>query len=252
MSMFGNLKTDGLEEAQDRLGGFQPFDTDIYTGVIKAMYAGQSASGARCVSLIVDIGGKEYKETIYITNKKGENFFLNKQDTSKKVPLPGFTTIDDICLMTSDKPLCEQDTEDKVVKVYDSEAQKELPKSVPMLVDCIGKSISLGIVRQLVNKNVKQGDEYVPTAETREENFIDKVFHPELKITVVEAKGGITEGKFWDGWLDRNKGQTRDKRTIKDGAEAGNAGRPPRPAGAAPQAGGDTAAPRKSLFGKKE
>jgi hypothetical protein len=245
-ALFGALTTDGLEEATDRLGGFQPFDTDIYTGPIKAMYAGQSDGGARNVTVIVDCGGREYRETIYVTNRKGENFFLNKNDPKKKVPLPGFTVIDDICLCTTGKPLAEQLTEDKVVNVYDKEAGREIPKTVPMLVDVLGQSISLGIVRQIENKNEKSGDEYVPTAETREVNFIDKVFHTETKMTTVEARNGADKATFHDSWLERNKGETRDRRTIKDG-EGGTAGRPGA-SRAAPQPGAKTE--RKSLFAK--
>ena len=250
MSLFGNLKSDGLEQTQDRLGGgYQPKETDIYTGKIKALYAGKSAGGAQSVSLILSLAdGSEYRETFWITNKKGENFFLNKDDKTKKVPLPGFTIVDDLCLVTTGKPLSEQDTEEKTIKLYDSEAKKELPKAVPMLVEALGLEVSLGIVKVLENKNEKQGDEYVPTAETRELNATDKVFHTETRMTVVEAREGAEVAKFWDSWLERNKGNTRDKRTIKDG-QAGTAGAP-KAAGAsaaAPAAGG---APRKSLFGK--
>lgn len=250
MSLFGNLKSDGLEQTQDRLGGgYQPKETDIYTGKIKALYAGKSAGGAQSVSLILSLAdGSEYRETFWITNKKGENFFLNKDDKTKKVPLPGFTIVDDLCLVTTGKPLSEQETEEKTIKLYDSEAKKELPKAVPMLIEAIGLEVSLGIVKVLENKNEKQGDEYVPTAETRELNATDKVFHTETRMTVVEAREGAEVAKFWDSWLERNKGNTRDKRTIKDG-QAGTAGAP-KAAGAsaaAPAAGG---APRKSLFGK--
>ena len=84
----------------------------------------------------------------------------------------------------------------------------------------------------------------MPTAETREINVTDKVYHPEQKLTVAEARQGQTEAKFWDSWLERNKGQTRDKRTIKDGAAGGARTTPPKPGEAA-------AAPRKSLFGPK-
>ena len=250
MSLFGNLKSDGLEQTQDRLGGgYQPKETDIYTGKIKALYAGKSAGGAQSVSLILSLAdGSEYRETFWITNKKGENFFLNKDDKTKKVPLPGFTIVDDLCLVTTGKPLAEQDTEEKTIKLYDSEAKKELPKAVPMLVEALGLEVSLGIVKVLENKNEKQGDEYVPIAETRELNATDKVFHTETRMTVVEAREGAEVAKFWDSWLERNKGNTRDKRTIKDG-QAGTAGAP-KAAGAsaaAPAAGG---APRKSLFGK--
>lgn len=243
--IFGNLTAEGLEESQDRLGGFSPLETDIYVGKIKALYAGESSGGAMSVSLIAEMGGKEYRETFYVTNKKKENFFYNKDDKTKKVPLPGFTIVDDICLITTGKPLAEQESEDKVINVYDPEQKKELPKTVPMLTGVIGQNIALGILKQLENKSTKQGDEYVPTADTREVNVVDKVFHPEVKLTVAEARNGQEQPKFWDAWVDRNKGQTRDKRTIKDGA--GTAGAPPK-SGAAPAAG--QAAPRKSLFGK--
>lgn len=251
MSLFKDMTTDGLEETQDRLGGGQHiFETDIYTGTIKAMYAGQSQSGAHNITLIVDFGGKEYRETIYYTNKNGKNYFFNKDDPTKKVPLPGFTVIDDICLSVTGAPLCEQATEEKVVKVWNFDAKKEEPKAVPMITAALGKTISLGVVKQLENKATKQGDEYVPTTEVRTSNYIDKVFHTESKMTVVEAKAGKTEGEFWDAWLKRNQGQERDKRTIKDG-EGGAAGRPaPRSSATPPQAGGSGAAPRKSLFGK--
>jgi hypothetical protein len=246
------MKTEGLEETQDRLGGFAPLETDIYTGVIKVAYAGKSAGGAQSVTLLISMpGGKEYRETQYVTNKKGENFFLNPQDKTKKVGLPGFTIIDDICLCTTGAPLAEQETEEKIVNIYDSEAKKELPKAVQVLSGLTGKTISLGILKQLENKNEKQGDgSYAATAETRDTNAIDKVFHTETKMTVVEARNQATEPAFWDGWLDRNKGKTRDKREIKDGA--GAAGKPPtRASGPAPTAGAAAGAPaRKSLFGK--
>jgi hypothetical protein len=249
--LFGSLSNAGLEEAQDRLGGYQPFASGVYTGKVKLAYAGASAGGARNVTLIVDFGGKEYRETIYVTNKKGENWFLNKDDKTKKVPLPGFTTVDDICLVATGSPLADQDSEEKVVKVYDTDAKKELPKSVPVLIDLIGKEISVAVIQVLENKNEKVGNEYVPTAETRTSNTIDKVFDTESKLTVAEARSGVTTGSFWGGWLERNKDQVRDKRTIKDGvAGAPQAGRPGARASGAPVAGAQAGA-RKSLFGAK-
>lgn len=244
MSLFGNLKSEGLEESQDRLGGYKPLETSIYTGTIKAAYAGKSEGGALSVNLIAMIDNAEYRETFWVTNKKGENFFLNPSDKTKKVPLPGFQIVDDICLIASGKPLSEQNTEERTIKLYDFEAKKELPKGVDMLVDLIGQPISLGILKELHNKTEKQGDEYVAIADTREVNVTDKVFHPTEKLTVAEARSGTTEAKFWDSWLERNKDQTRDRREIKDGQGGAKKG-----AGPAPVAG--AAAPRKSLFGNK-
>lgn len=248
--LFGNLKSDGLEETQDRLGGFQPFDTDIHTGKIKVAYAGESQGGASSVTVIVEMGAKEYRETLWVTNKKGENFFLNKNDNSKKVPLPGFTVMEDICLVTTGEALADQNAEEKVVKIYDYEVKAEVPKSVQVLVDLIGKEVSLGILRQIENVNEKQGDgTYAATAKTKETNTIDKVFHTETKMTVVEARNGAEEPVFWDSWLERNKGQTRDRREIKDD-QGGNSGRPGASNNTSAPQGGQTTE-RKSLFGNK-
>lgn len=259
-TLFGNLSNDGLEEATDRLGGnFGAVDSDIYRMKLKAMYAGQSDGGARSITIIGDLGTREYREVFWITNKNGQNFYMAKgkdgKETGKKAPLPGFTIVDDICMIATGKPLSEQDTEEKLVNVYDPEQNKEVPKAVPMLVDAIGQEVALGVIRRRVNKNVKDDKgNYVPTAEEREENGTDKVFHPELKLTVVEAKAGTTVATFWDGWLELHKGKTQDRRKIKDG-QAGEAGAPPKAnraaAGAPPAAGGAAAAPRKSLFGAK-
>ena len=245
--MFGNLTTTGLEKAEDRLGGGGVFETGIYSGKIKMAYAGKSPGGAQNVSLIVDLGGREYRETIYITNKKGENFFLNKQDASKKVPLPGFTTINDICMLTTEKPLAEQDVQDKTIKVYDFDLKKEVPTVVPVLMELLDKPISLAILKERVNKNVKNANtgEYEATADERDQNVIDKTFHTETKLTIVEAEQGNEVGVFWDKWAEKNDGKTRDKREIKDGQAP--SGRP----GAPPKAGVTPIAAKKSLFGKK-
>ena len=244
--MFGNLTTNGLEKTEDRLGGFSVFDSDAYDAKIKVAYGGQADSGAKFVQLVADINGREYRETIYVTNRAGENFFLNKQDNTKKVPLPGFTIIDHICLATTGKSLAEQPIEDKVVQIYDYDAKKELPKSVPVLTELTGQNVTLGILKNLENKSEKRGNEYVATAETRDTNNIDKVFDTNSKMTVTEALNNETEAKFYAAWVQKNKGQTRDKREIKDGqaasAKSGSG------SGSAPQASG-SAAPRKSLFG---
>lgn len=240
MSIFKNLTTENHEEKEDRLGGFRVLNTDIYEGTIKLAYAVKSAGGAHGVTLVVDMGGSDFTNTQYVTNKKGENFFHpkdkdGKPNTSKRNSLPGFTIIDDLCLVTTGKPLSEQDTEEKVVKLYNSEEQKELPTSVPMLVDLVGQKAYFAIFKDLVNKNEKGDDgQYRPTAETREENSIEKVFHYPSKVTVAEARkadetGVDAEPVFFDAWKTKNAkgdGQPRDRRTIKDDGPGARSGRP--------------------------
>ncbi|MFV0357758.1 MAG: hypothetical protein ACK5LG_22030 [Bacteroides thetaiotaomicron] len=246
MGLFNNLKTDGLEETEDRLGGgSRVIDTDIYTGKIAMAYFGTSTKGSQFIALTFKFGDQEYKETCYITNQKGENFFLNKQDNTKKVPLPGFVVIDDLCQIITGKPLCEQDHEEKAVAIYDFDLKKDVATNVPVLVDLLNQEVSLGIVKSLVNKKGPAPD-YALLAETREENNIEKVFHTETKMTVPEARKGDSVGTFWDAWLDKNKGQVRNK--VKEVTAPGKPGQP----GSAGAANTPAAAGRPSLFNAKK
>lgn len=223
--MFQNLTNEGLEDSQDRLGGFQALESDIYTGTVKMAYTGESSGGAIFVHVVFDFKGTEFRTIQYVTNKKKENFFVNQ--SQKKIPLPGFNIIDDLCLATIEKPLSQVVPEEKSVMVYDRDAQKELPKAMPVLVDLIGKEVSVGVIKQIVNRNVKNQStgKYEPTAETREENEVDKVFHTASKRTIAEARNG-EDAIFWDKWLDRNKGETRDRTVKVNGGQGGNDGAP--------------------------
>ena len=235
MSIFSNLSSKGLETQTDTLGGYSPLESGAYDAEIKALYVTTSASGAMALNLVADVEGREYRETIYITNKNKENFFTSAK-TGKKVPLPGFTIINDLCLCAIGKELCELETETKVVKVYDFETKQELPKEVPMVTDVLGSRVCLGILKEVVDKNVKSGDSYVPSGETREQNTINKVFHAETHMTVKEALDGKKEAIFYDKWVKKHAGQTVNR---SKGA-TGTAGAPKKPAAAA--------APKKSLF----
>lgn len=279
MGLFGNLSTDNLEKQEDRVGGGGwTRETDIYTFEIKAAYAGKStSSNARSVTFIfVDDAGKEYRETFWVTNGQGENFFhpkdkSGKKDTTKKNPLPGFNIVNDICMIATDKPLSEQTDEEKTFKIWDNDAKQELPKAVPMLVELLGQKVSLAIYKVVENKTKKNDStgDYEPIAEERELNTTEKAFFPQFRCTVREAevalengatvgddaildKSGDSVAVFWDAWLDKHKGKLKDKRSIKDGS-AGQSGRPGGGGSKAPPASGGGNAgggERKSLFNK--
>lgn len=249
MGLFSNLTATGLEQTKDTLGGVRLVDSDIYPLNIQVAYAGTYESGAQYIAVVGKFeDGTEYKEQLLITNKKGENFYLSGEKKDKKNPLQGFTIMDEICLIATDKPLCEQETAEKSVNVYDKDAQKEIPKSVQVLVDLIDATVAVAIMRQTVDKTKKneQTGAYEPTGETMEENTIVKVFHPTLKITVPEAREG-KESAFWDLWLTKNKGKVPNKAKGVQG-KAGAPGAAP--SGAAPGATAAAASSRPSLFAK--
>lgn len=252
MSLFQNLSNEGLEEAGDRVGGFTVFESDTYTGTIKALYAGKAAnSNAMSITLHLDLGGKEYRETFWVSNKDGQNFYHPKdgqgnRDTTKRNPLPGFTHIDDLCLMTTDKPLSQQATEEKIMNIYNFDEKKEVATAVQMIMEPLGKTVTLGILKQTVDKTAKDAaGVYQPTGETREENVTDKVFHDPSGLTVTEAKNGVKTPEFLNKWLSKNKGQTRDKTTKN--VQGGQSGRP---SGGPPQAAPQSGERQSSLFKK--
>lgn len=258
MSLFGTLKSDGLEESEDRLGAnFGAVDSGVYLATIKMAYAGESTAGAKNLSLILDLDGHEYRETIYVTNRQGQNFYYAKDDLTKKkkLPLPGYTQIDDLALLTAEKPLSELDFQEKQVKIYDKEAKKEIPQAVPVAVELLGKQVYVAILKNLEDKTVKvegtDPPEYVPNGETRETNNITKFFHAELRVTMVEARAGKEQGKFIDDWTEKNKDKVVNK--VKGVTGGASAGRPSKGPSTPPKAG-ESAAPvqRKSLFGNKK
>lgn len=230
MSMFSNMTTENLETTEDSLGGgFEPVPSAVYDAVIKNMYVGESTSSkAKKITIIASAGGSEIREDIWFTNGKGENFYISKDEKKARLPLPGFTTIDDICLLVTGHPLSEAATEDKMVKIYNYTEKKDVPTQVPVLIDLIGKPIKLGVLRQIVNKQ-KKGDDgkyhnvmVEGKPETRAENTINKVFHAETGRTVNEYRHEIETPEFMTAWKERNDG--KDKNKVKGGTSNSGSG----------------------------
>ena len=252
-TLFGNLKekTQGMEQAQDRVfGGGYVIDSDIYEMTLKAAYVGQSSKGANFMHVIFKRDGEdtEYREDVYFTsgNDKGGTPYYEKN--GKKLPLPGYTVISDLCLILGGAPLEETDFQEKTLKVYDPESKTEQPKSVMVPVELLDKKLLVGVLRSTEIKQAKDATgNYVDTDETRDTNSIDKLFDLESKRTVVEAMNGAEEAVFFNTWLETNKGKVIDRTKKKDGkpGQSGAAGAPPKAAGAA------ASAPKKSLFGNK-
>ena len=220
MSLFNNLSSDNLEKQGDSLGGFSLFESGLYDGTVKLAYADKYDSGAMFVALTLELGGKEYRETITITNKKGENFYLKD---GKKMPLPGFTQINDLVLLITGNDLSQLKTEKQTHKVYDFQKRSEVAKELDCLTDIMGKPITVGIIKRTVNKQEKDGNGvYQPINEKRDENVIDKFFHAESGKTVNEFKEGVASGTFKEAWGKKNTGVTQDR--YKEQSDQGKSG----------------------------
>ncbi len=247
MNAFSNLKkADGTEDAGDRIGSnFEAVASGVYDATIKVAYLGNSSSSkATSVTVVADLDGKEMRETIWVTNGKGETFYNDKDDPKKKHDLPGFVTINDLCLLATGHPLDQQEDAEKVVKIYNFTDKKEVNTPVQTIAGLQGAKVKLGVLRQIVDVQKKDdGGQYVNTGKTRTENVIDKVFHAETGRTVTEYRTGTETPEFQKLWAERNTGKDRNR---SKGGEAGGAGSSGsgRPGG---NAGASSA--KKSLFG---
>lgn len=239
-------KVDGANGADnDVLGGSRLFDTGLVDFKIEAAFIQSTDAGSQSfnIHLLDPITKKVFKAQEWIVSKKGSNTYERNGEVNY---LPGWITTNSICQLTIDKELHELDEDDdiemKTVNLWDSTAKKELPTEVPMIAEMVGKEITIGVLRVIVDKTAKGDDGlYHPTGETREENQIGKVFHQETGFTVQELLAGATPGEdtpeFRTKWAEKFT-ETIDKSTKDVKAPKSAAAKAP-------------AANKKSLFGKK-
>lgn len=217
-----HLKADvQLEEEKDVLGGgSRILDTDVYDFKIKLAYMGQSKGGANNVNFVFETAdSRELKQTIYVTSGQAKGCKTYYTKNGKNFPLPGFSQVNAICLLTVGKEIGDLDTEEKVINLWDFDAAAEVPTKVPMLMDLLNQDITLAVFKQIVDKNVDDGaGNWVPSGETREENEVDRVFRTRDGLTVNEIKANETEPKFKAAWVEKWQGEVKNK---AKGAKAG-------------------------------
>ena len=251
--MLDKLKTaHDTEEATDHLGGgFGVVESNVYQMEIKNMYMIQSPKGAIGVVLEGELdNGSKYTETTYISNRDGETFYVKD---GKKFKMPGFITMDNICIIATGESLVDNHTEDKVVSMWDSESGKEVNRSVPVFVDVIGEVIAVAIqqIRENKTKENSTTGKWEPINEERIINQIVSVYDVESQKTVYEAMND-KESTHWEAWKAKNEGKVWDKYKEVSGGAGGRKGSP-RKSIAQSSSDEDTEAapPKKNLFKKK-
>ena len=100
-NIFANQTTKDLEQDVDYLGSGGVVETGVYSGVVSVAYVGKSRSSESqsvTVHIKLNESGIEFRETHWVTNKKNENFYVDKNN--KKHAIPGYSMIDNLCLLT--------------------------------------------------------------------------------------------------------------------------------------------------------
>lgn len=232
--MFKNLAVDdSIVPDKDVLGGnskFGAWESGAYDTVIELAYVDESKGGAMSVNFVFKTqDGKELRQNIYVTSgkEKGQlNYYVDKEGNKKY--LPGFSQVNDICLLANGITLADMETEIKTLSLYNFDQKKEIPTKKEVLTDLIGKEITLGVLKVTQDKYNKPG-------ETQTVNDISKSFRGSDHLTANEIRAEEKEAAFYTAWVEKNTGNTVNK-VGKSGSTV-----------AAPAA--DTA-PKKSLFGK--
>ena len=222
MSFLTNLSyAADIQEDKDAVGGggFTVPESGVYDATIKYAYLSQAQSGAGAVNFEFDLNGNTYRETMYVTNRNGQNFYVDKRDGSKKY-LPAYLNVDAIALFATSKPLAELKDQAKVINLYNFEQQKEVPTEVPMLVELLGKKVKLGLIKEKSFKQVKDASgNYVDSDEVRETATINKVFSPKDGRTVNEVRAEQAEAEFITKWLEKWEGKINDKTAKSSGTK---------------------------------
>lgn len=218
MSIFDVAEDVKQEEERDVIAG-KKLPTDLYKMKIKLAYLDQSKNGAHCLT-IVGVTGKapnevQYNETIYFTNRAGDNFYIDKKSGDKRM-MPGFSNISNMCELLTGKKFGKMEMVDKTINVYNYDERKEMPVERKVLIELVGMIAHPAIYNIAENKQVKgvmkngkEGYVNCPTGATVEKNEISKWFDLD-KCTLPEKKAD-KPAKFYKDWLKSHQGKVKDK-----------------------------------------
>lgn len=216
MSLLAGLQHDANnEEEKDTLGGTFLVDSGVHNMIVEMAYVDKSAGGAMSVNLHLKnpTNNALVRGSIWITSgdaKGNKNTYQDKE--GKTHNLPGYNLANSLTQVVLGQNLNQLTTEEKVIKRWDRDAKEELPQKTNVIMALVGQPVRAGIIRQIVDKNVKNGaGQYVPSGETREENEIDKFFRASDGLTQSEIKSGITTPEFLNQWSEKHTGNTRNK-----------------------------------------
>ena len=224
MSLFGKGYNDKAIPVTDKQK--RTVDSGVYQGTVKNAFIGKSAGGATSVSLEVKLdSGKTIFETIYVTNRDGNNTYEKDGVIGY---LPGFLTVNQIVLFATGKDLfeLESELEERIVKQYDSKAGKQVDKPAMVIVPLLEQPILVAIKEVRENKTkAGDGNKRITLAEDRVYNMIDKVFHPSTFQTQAELEQD-KEAAYIETWKKDNEGKLDDRYKSAESANSATVSKP--------------------------
>lgn len=214
MGIFGTAPAANAKVEKEIDFNKRTVDTGVYEGIIKMAFAGQSAGGARFITLQLKLSnGKDYSETIYVSNKAGSNTYTKEVNgETKEFYLPGFLLMNNIAVLATGRSLHDlaADVETRTVKLYDFDAKAEVPQDVPAIIPLLNQKVLVAIqeeeyAKSKYNESTKK---YENTGDYGVKNTIIKAYDLDTRKTPVELRDGKDATQL-DSWLAANNGKLK-------------------------------------------
>lgn len=219
VTMFANINSSNIESADDQdslRGGFNVLPSGLYEGLLESAYMDQTPSGAAYMSLNLKVKPKdgsgevadlEYRS--FMTNRQGEVFYTRK-DSGKKVFLPGFQLVDELCNLYLGRPVSALDASNFVAKTamqFDPTTKTQVPTEVSYVTSLSNLPVNLAILHKKDFKFTAEGK----SEDTREFNEVVKFFAADWRTLQELKKDAPSE--YAIQWENNNKGKVRDLTT---------------------------------------
>lgn len=233
---FKDLKKDSsIQNDSDNIplaGGL--FDTGIYSAIIDVAYMITAPQkGTQGVVLHFKIGDRTFRNTQWICTADG-TYTWKSGDRSGY--WPGFVIVDEICSIVTGQDLENlPEPENKVLSIWNSQAKKEMPTEVPVMMNLQGGMLEVGIHRTME-------DHWIEEHKTKwiEKNELVKVFHTDGLTVNEKASSAVNsatkikwEMRYGNGLIDKRKASAGGEKYIRESTTL---------------AGGKVTEPSKSLF----
>lgn len=228
LDLGNNVKVE--KEVDSVGGGGFIVDAGIYQGKLEVVYVDYSDKGAMSINVHFKANNKLIKQTVYISSQKGSFTYKDKNSGEEKA-LPGYADMNALFMALTGKPLNQQTTEAKYVKVWNRDAKAEVAKEVECFI-FDNPECAVGIRKISDEKTTKNNEgKYVGIGEFRDVNEFDKFFDHATGLTNVEKAAGETDPKFAKKWKETYVGKEDIRKAKISGVPTGAAPGAPVPAG---------------------
>jgi len=235
-----DFNTGGAKQESESVGGGRIlFDSAIYPAKVKQAYLDAYDSGARFVSITLDINGKDYEERLLLTNGKGESFWTDDKGNAQQYS--GLTRFEELAFACGFPNVQSTSPTAGNIRAWDKDTKSFVIRSHPTVLTSLkDKQVMVALMKISQNKQKKNlnTNKYDKLNEVEEINQIDKFANLQGQ-TQLEAAKNVNPPQFMAAWKEKWSGKVNDRYKTQKGA----------PTSGTPTASGGAAPSSDSLFG---